>query len=546
MDNDRKAAWTCIKCRQLKPQQKKSNTPTMQKKSLVAAITPHEITNVPAVNSEERSAALLHQAPEKSSVLPSEQLPTLNIPDLKLSDRDYVTIRKPKQKQQQFWPEVLSDPETDTELVGDTILDISSRSLPNISGTDNSQIEELRAEVGALSIQLTSAHQEIDRLNMELAGLGKKLVDQQKKGDIYKKLLIDKGPIIKLTPLKKEMFARKNNLEVLDSDDDTPQFLSPARSLCNDPILHLNQETQTTKSVLTLNATSNLEDSQHSLQLESAASAGTPKAYVIDNKQLNNDKLDISKTFHHIVSRSASDSDYRRKNIDYKKIYAEQFRDDYDNRKNQGLAKRKVVVVTDQRGKNSGVLLNNAFGEFFDTFCYSSPGASTKHVLRPLSNSNLLLTKDDFVIIMTGTNDKDPNETFANLYYVVDKYKNTNIFLTSILHNRYLNENKLNRMLYFIKTRNEHCDFMQFDNDNTKWGYRIGTSRNNIVYHMFHAIACKLYTPKYEIELLRRNIIQKRMSSLKKCEIRHLDQNFIGKSIVEKQEGTKTIKFFRP
>lgn len=144
-----------------------------------------------------------------------------------VTDTQNVTLRKNQRSDRVpvlRSQENLSDIDSDAESRM-TILDTSTYSLPNMSASDD-QLCNKEDELSSITSQLASAHEEVERLNSEISELRKKMNEQQKKIEIYKKLLTEKGPLRRLTPMKH--IIRKNNLaEYIDSDDDTPQLLSP-------------------------------------------------------------------------------------------------------------------------------------------------------------------------------------------------------------------------------------------------------------------------------------------------------------------------------
>lgn len=113
--------------------------------------------------------------------------------------------------------EDLSQVEISGEVVYNTsLLDESSQSLPNTSSIDCSQITDLRKEIETISIDLSSATNEIDRLNMEVTNLNKKVEEQQKKIELYKSLLSSNvSSSRKSTPNK----SRKRMSTILPEND---------------------------------------------------------------------------------------------------------------------------------------------------------------------------------------------------------------------------------------------------------------------------------------------------------------------------------------
>lgn len=54
------------------------------------------------------------------------------------------------------------------------------------------------------------------------------------------------------------------------------------------------------------------------------------------------------------------------------------------------------------------------------------------------------------IIFLVGTNDTNPIKLQSFIFYYVSKLQNTNVILTSVGKNHYLNKNKVNELLYHI------------------------------------------------------------------------------------------------
>lgn len=86
---------------------------------------------------------------------------------------------------------------TNSELDGTT-----SNSLPNLSDAEDSEeILQLKKQIKELTLQLETAHREVESLNIDNTNLKKTIEDLTKKENIYKKLTTD---IVNNTPKKKK------------------------------------------------------------------------------------------------------------------------------------------------------------------------------------------------------------------------------------------------------------------------------------------------------------------------------------------------------
>lgn len=72
-----------------------------------------------------------------------------------------------------------------------------------------------------------------------------------------------------------------------------------------------------------------------------------------------------------------------------------------------------------------------------------------------------ILTKKDFVIIFTGTNEKSSKNIINHLYYIVNNLQHTNVTVHSVPKNNHLNVSKLNREIRSLAALfKNHCRFI--------------------------------------------------------------------------------------
>lgn len=122
-----------------------------------------------------------------------------NISQNELNENDYVTKRNVKNRLHVSSEDLLQSLTEDcTSNASSTLLEDTPNSLPNISIDEDSELKE---EILLLKTQLASAHAEIERLNLQVIDLKKKIDSQQKKSNVFKQLLSKQTPR-KCTPLK--------------------------------------------------------------------------------------------------------------------------------------------------------------------------------------------------------------------------------------------------------------------------------------------------------------------------------------------------------
>lgn len=110
---------------------------------------------------------------------------------------------------------------TDNSL---TQLENTRLSLPDLNIVDS---KELQDEINTLKTKLASAHMEIDRLNMQVTGLQKKLDEQQRKSQVLKQLLTE--------PTVRKSTPRKQNNPKGSLTNTTQEQALPDPIMCESP-----------------------------------------------------------------------------------------------------------------------------------------------------------------------------------------------------------------------------------------------------------------------------------------------------------------------
>lgn len=160
---------------------------------------------------------------KNKSPLPAQTLPARNSSNgtnRDLSDATYENVNTRQRKNPRASSVELLDNSSDNTDTDSILCEKSCLSLPDINNTGT---KELHDEIILLKTKLASAHVEIDKLNMEVTDLKKKLDDQQRKGQVLKQLLTEPTPR-KLTPIKTNrhkgtcLSSRKSSLPIAAGD----------------------------------------------------------------------------------------------------------------------------------------------------------------------------------------------------------------------------------------------------------------------------------------------------------------------------------------
>lgn len=338
-----------------------------------------------------------------------------------------------------------------------------NRSYTEIRINDSYIIEEMKDTIRSLKERLEITENELDNQILENHSLAKKITEY----DLQ---------IKKLSHICRSTTKKKNNRKTQKENIVGVELHFPNEDLGHSQNLEIETTMHTRKTV------QSIADAKHS---------GSHQEITTETANTTHNRSYIPK--------------YSQAVLKHLRLYKRQFQDDYANRKKLGLKKRKLLIVSDQQGKNLGPLLYDVYGEYFDIICYTKPGADTKNVLKPLLALSSDINKDDFVIILSGTNDKNPNDIFTYMHYTLQQLENVKVLISQIPYNRYLNEIPLNKMLKLISTQYVYCDVVQCNYEN--WIYKTKVMfLKNVAENMIHKMACKLHNPSYIYQLLRQNL----------------------------------------
>lgn len=109
---------------------------------------------------------------------------------------------------------------------------------------------------------------------------------------------------------------------------------------------------------------------------------------------------------------------------------------------------KNIFILGDQQIRGLAMkLIETRLGKWNDVYNISSivkPLAPSLDILTDIDSLLNVITKDDIIILAVGSNDKDPFLLYNNLCNAIYKLKRFNVFVTSVIQNRYLNVEKLN------------------------------------------------------------------------------------------------------
>lgn len=327
------------------------------------------------------------------------------------SPNENVTLRRPKRTSS------LNDVTFLTH--NSTLFDPNATviSLPNTSIDENQDIKELKNKILILEEKLQSANQEIENLNLENRRLTKDLEKRDKTINLYKQLGLTDANCKTPSSLKK-MKARKQTNCILDTSlQASAECTTPSSSenVCTTPTTSTNvsrRQDQTTKK---LNKTNIPVKSFSELRDCSAP-------FAIDkNKSGKNIHIEIKNN------------------------------------------KKQIIILADQQGCYIRESLANIVGSDYNVTTILKPGARLQQITQTHREELRNLDKNDYIILLGGTNDINPREFQTQFRNFLSTYKNTNIITCEISYNRILRVDLLNNYLKFTCNKNNHACYIDMN-----------------------------------------------------------------------------------
>lgn len=130
---------------------------------------------------------------------------------------------------------------------------------------------------------------------------------------------------------------------------------------------------------------------------------------------------------------------------------------------NMSTRGKKIIIVADQQGRNLQSTLQTLVGREYSVSCTWKSGARLKNILSNSDKQLQELDKDDYIVILGGTNDRNPYEIQLCLNSWLSKFENTNVILCEVPYNQFLIEKKLNYQLKFLCTKYNHVGYLDMD-----------------------------------------------------------------------------------
>lgn len=296
----------------------------------------------------------------------------------------------------------------------ESFLDMTYQSLPE-TGKCHSDVNpeyqvELKEVIDNLTNKLEAANKEIDILNMENTLLKNSLTDCQNKLKIYKTVGID-------------------NL------GNTPQRMTTPRYRKIKPIHMQMGFPRSSPNQLTNNATKN-----------------------IMFRTEDNDCIPYNKS----PTKSSPSGDKNRQTETATVYKAENDVATICPLSDSNINKQRVHLFSDDEGRGMRPHLQRLLGEGFLVTSTLKPNATLDKIMADCKAITESFTKDDFVIIITRSSDKNPLKLQSFLFYNLHLLQHTNVIFGEVCESMFLNERSLNNLIKIVCNNFSHASFVNF------------------------------------------------------------------------------------
>lgn len=283
------------------------------------------------------------------------------------------------------------------------LLNSTVKSLPGNDYFNTTETSHLKEKLTSAQSDLESAHEEIGNLNEENYQLRKQIDELSKKVEVLMKLT--NQPITSHTPKTTHSGTPLNRFRK------RLEYRNVAVS--STPLSHqLNLEMGTTC------------DTQRSIQMNKSILVQTAT-----NKKTYNPKDDVA-TVCPLPTHCHN--------------------------------KKRVHLFSDDEGRGMRPILQRLLGEDFIVTSTLKPNATLDQIMADCESICKNFTKDDYVVILTKSSDKNPLKLQSFFFYNLNLLHFTNVLFGEVCKSMFLNEQKLNNVIRIICNNFEHTTFVDF------------------------------------------------------------------------------------
>lgn len=344
---------------------------------------------------------------------------------------DNITLRKPK---------MTSSP-NDITIISDqsTLFDTTMLSLPNTS-IEEHKIKDLIDKMNTLEEKLRSANKEIERLSLANLKLNKELQISNKMIELYKKIGTPDNNNCTPASLRK----LKTQANQLDTSDITA-FTTPTKNMLHaSPIEKLGPLHQSNKPYM-------------SSEIGKPENIGVIPTHVQENSLLNQKEKESSPYGNEVKSKYEMEFTSKSASKTYLESRMSNLRDTTLN------TKHHIIIIADQMGRLLRPTLEKLVEPKYTVTSILKPGAKLCHVVSSHSDILKNLNKNDYIIVLGGTNDRTPNECRDSVNTFLINSTNTNVIICQTPYNNSFYVGKINGILKLVSCKHEHAYYLDLN-----------------------------------------------------------------------------------
>lgn len=353
-----------------------------------------------------------------------------------------ITIRKKMRRSES--EKNLYDSSIRSNLLNETLLNTSSLSLHSLSPNSDSSVVELTNELSIIKQKLLSADTEVENLTYENNQLKQTILEQNKQIDLLKKLSQDYNFKLKRTystPIAKKLhitmrYPRTSPLHTHSNLLCLSQGNSPISSpISTNHRLKFNKKCDN-ENPIAHTSIAPLEEIPSLVEMNSSAShmEKNPKATI----QLFSQNEDKEEQCNIKVPEYQQVSSLKRR-------------------------KNRVVIIADGQGRGLRKNLQRLLGSSYIVTSFLKPNALFIDIISSIKSEISDLTDDDCVVLLGGCNDKNPEKLTTELNSFLSFLSHTNVIVSEIPVNKFLNEKKLNYQINFTCKKYTNAIFMDLN-----------------------------------------------------------------------------------
>lgn len=149
------------------------------------------------------------------------------------------------------------------------------------------------------------------------------------------------------------------------------------------------------------------------------------------------------------------------------------------------IHKKRILLLADETGRDLRKTLEKIIGEDYIITSILRPYSSLSQIVTNENNNFDLyrkeFTKNDYIIILAGTHDRNFNLFKNALDYCFKSFLNTNVIIGKIHHNQYFNVYKLNELIHSMSTNIRNVRFVELGYRNSYAIDKLNTCRQIVL-----------------------------------------------------------------